>query len=173
MFLNWSPFMTGFDICIYWRETLSVLFQHKSSYPNIKIYYIRHINFYSTQYYKKTTIISKPKQNIKSRTISFPQSNIQKDYYQFSSNKINHRNRTTNFLPPKVTYIILIDKRIISSTWDMSRSQSIYVWENVYRITQIIDSRIELNSKTTDLYYSQYVSKECEYCSVQYSHFIR
>ena len=38
----------------------------------------------------------------------------------------------------------------------MSNSQSIYMWETFYMIIQRIESRIDLISKTTDLYYSQY-----------------
>ena len=54
----------------------------------------------------------------------------------------------------------------------MSKYQPIYIWENVDRIIQIIESRIDFNSKTTDLYDSQYCSKEDEECSLQYFHFI-
>ena len=77
-FLNWSQFITGFNIFIHWIETLTAIFQHTSSYPYITNYYIRYINFHSAQSYKNRTSICQPKQNTKSRTISFPQSNIQK-----------------------------------------------------------------------------------------------
>ena len=154
------------------KRNLDSYFPAYKFYPYITNYYISHIKFYSTQYHKKTTSISQPKQKIKSRTISFPQSNTQKEYYQFSSNKRNHRNRTTHFLRPKIPFIILIKKRITSATWAMSKSQSIYMWEHVDRIIQRIESRIDFNSKTTDLYNSQYCSKEYEDCSVQSYHFI-
>ena len=39
-------------------------------------------------------------------------------------------------------------------------------------IIQRIESLIDFNSKTTDLYDSQYCSKEDEDCSIQYPHFI-
>ena len=55
----------------------------------------------------------------------------------------------------------------------MSKSQWIYMWENVDMIIQIIESRIDLISKTTDLYDSQYCSKENEDYSLQSSHIIR
>ena len=54
----------------------------------------------------------------------------------------------------------------------MSKPQSIYMWENVDMIIQIIESRIDLILKTTDLYDSQYCSKDNEDCSLKYSHII-
>ena len=42
----------------------------------------------------------------------------------------------------------------------MIKSKSIYLWDNVDNIIQIIDSRIDLISHTTDLYELQYFSKE-------------
>ena len=54
----------------------------------------------------------------------------------------------------------------------MSKSQSIYMWENVDRIIQIIESRIDFNSKTAYLYDSKYCSKEYADCSLQYYRFI-
>ena len=38
----------------------------------------------------------------------------------------------------------------------MIKPQSIYMWVNVYNTIQIIDSQIDLSSKTIDLYYLQY-----------------
>ena len=38
------------------------------------------------------------------------------------------------------------------------------MWENVDRKVQRIESRIDFNSKTTDLYDSQYCPKEDEDC---------
>ena len=55
----------------------------------------------------------------------------------------------------------------------MSKSQSICIWENVYMIIQRIESLNDLISKTTDLYDSQYYSKDNEDCSLQTFHIIR
>ena len=55
----------------------------------------------------------------------------------------------------------------------MSKSQSIYMWDNDDRIILRIESRIDLESKTADLYDSQYCSKEDEDRSIQSYHFIR
>ena len=55
----------------------------------------------------------------------------------------------------------------------MSKPQSIYMWENVDKTTKRIESRIDLLSKTTDLYYPQYFSKDNEYFSLKSSHIIR
>ena len=109
LFMNLSQLITGFTICIYWRENLTFIFYHTSYYTCFTNYYISHIHFYSNQYYKKKTSISQPKQNIKSITISFPQSYIQKDYYQFSSNKRNHSKRIIIFFP-KTNTIYYINK---------------------------------------------------------------
>ena len=75
--------------------------------------------------------------------------------------------------PQKIPYIILINKIITLATWAMSKSQSIYMWDNVDRIIQRIESRIDFDSKTKYLHYSQYISKEDEDCSIQSSLFIR
>ena len=55
----------------------------------------------------------------------------------------------------------------------MSILQSIYMWENVDKTIQRIESRIDLISKTTDLYDTQYCSKDNEDCSLKSSHIIR
>ena len=47
------------------------------------------------------------------------------------------------------------------------------MWKNVDTIIQIIDSRIDLISKTIDLYDSQYYSRDNEDFSLQSSHIIR
>ena len=52
------------------------------------------------------------------------------------------------------------------------KPQSIYMWENMDMIIQRIESQIDLISKTTYLYYSQYCSKDNEDCSRQSSHII-
>ena len=62
---------------------------------------------------------------------------------------------------------------ITFAAWDMIKSQSIYMWDNVHRIIQRIESRIDFDSKITDLYDSQYCSKEYEDCSLQYCNFLR
>ena len=49
----------------------------------------------------------------------------------------------------------------------MSKSKSIYVWNNVDNIIQRIESQIDFNYHTTDLYDSQLCSKEDEDCSFQ------
>ena len=55
----------------------------------------------------------------------------------------------------------------------MSKSQSIYIWNNVDRIILRIESLIGFEFKTTNVYYSQYWSKKDEDCSLQSSRFIR
>ena len=54
----------------------------------------------------------------------------------------------------------------------MSKPPSIYMWENVDMIIQRIEPQIDLIKKT-DLYDSQYCSKENEDCSLQSSHIIQ
>ena len=51
----------------------------------------------------------------------------------------------------------------------MSKTQTIYTWKNLDKTIQIIESLIDLITKTTDLYYPQYCSKENEYFSLKYS----
>ena len=46
------------------------------------------------------------------------------------------------------------------------------MWENVENTIQRIDSQIDLISKTTNLYYTQYCSKDNEDCSLKSSHII-
>ena len=46
------------------------------------------------------------------------------------------------------------------------------MWENVDKIIQIIESRVDLISQTTDLYDLQYYSKYNEDCSLKSSHII-
>ena len=55
----------------------------------------------------------------------------------------------------------------------MSKPQSIYLWENVDKTIQRIDSLIDLFLKTTDLYDPQYFSKDNADFSLKYSHIIR
>ena len=55
----------------------------------------------------------------------------------------------------------------------MSKYRSIYIWENVDKTIQIIESRIEFNTKTTEFYGSKYFSKEDKGCSLQSYHLIR
>ena len=53
-----------------------------------------------------------------------------------------------------------------------SKHQSIYMWENLYKTIQIIESQIDLIPKTTYLYDPQYFSKDNEYFSLKSSHII-
>ena len=55
----------------------------------------------------------------------------------------------------------------------MGKPHSIYMWDNVDKTIQIIESQIDLMSKTTDLYYPQYCSKDNECCSLKSSHIIK
>ena len=55
----------------------------------------------------------------------------------------------------------------------MSKHQSIYMWENVDKTIQRIESQIYLIYKITDLYDPQYFSKDNEDCSLKSSHIIR
>ena len=54
----------------------------------------------------------------------------------------------------------------------MSKHQSIYMWGNVDKTIQIIESQIHLIYKITDLYDPQYFSKDNEDCSLKSSHII-
>ena len=54
----------------------------------------------------------------------------------------------------------------------MSKPQSIYMWENVDKTTQRIDSLIDLFLKTTDLYDPQYIFKDNEDYSLKSLHII-
>ena len=47
------------------------------------------------------------------------------------------------------------------------------MWENVHISIQIIESQIDSNSKTTDLYDSQYCPKDNEDCAPQFYHNIQ
>ena len=54
----------------------------------------------------------------------------------------------------------------------MSKPKSIYMWENVDNTIQRIESRIDLFTKKTDLYYPRYCSKDNEDLSFKSSHII-
>ena len=54
----------------------------------------------------------------------------------------------------------------------MSKPESIYMWDNVEKTIQIIESRIDLINRRTDLYDLQYYSEDNEYCSLKSSHII-
>ena len=54
----------------------------------------------------------------------------------------------------------------------MIKSESIYMWDNVDKTLQIIDSQIDLINKRTDLYDPQYCSKDNEDFSLKYSYII-
>ena len=49
----------------------------------------------------------------------------------------------------------------------MSKPESIYMWDNVDKTVQRIESRIDLINKRTDLYDPQYCSKDNEDCSLK------
>ena len=52
----------------------------------------------------------------------------------------------------------------------MSKPESIYMWYIVDKAIKRIESRIDLISKTTDLYDPQYCYIINKYCSIKYSH---
>ena len=54
----------------------------------------------------------------------------------------------------------------------MSKPESIYMWDNVDKTIQRIESRIDLINRRTDLYDPQYFPQDNEYCSLKYSHII-
>ena len=54
----------------------------------------------------------------------------------------------------------------------MSEPQSIYMWENMYKTIQRMESRNDLITKTTYLYDPQYCFKNNVDCSVKSSHII-
>ena len=54
----------------------------------------------------------------------------------------------------------------------MSKPQSIYIWDNVDKTIQRIESWIDLITQTIYLYDPQYCSKDNEDCSLKYSHII-
>ena len=56
---------------------------------------------------------------------------------------------------------------------DMSKYDSIYVWDNVDNIIHINESLIDFNSHTTDSYDMKYCSKEDDNCSHQSFNYIR
>ena len=54
----------------------------------------------------------------------------------------------------------------------MSKPQSVYMWENIDMTIQIIESLIDLISKTAYFYDSQYCCKDNEDFSLKFSHII-
>ena len=54
----------------------------------------------------------------------------------------------------------------------MSKPEANYMWGNVENTIQIIDSRIDLINRTTDLYDPRFGSQENDGCSQQSSHII-
>ena len=116
---------------------------------------------------------SQPKQNSSLKPSVFSNQIYKKSIISFLQTNKKHRNRTTP-PPPKIAYCIPIKGNLVEkvttrfkyATWAMSKSQLIYMWENVDSIIQIIESLIDFNLKTTDLYDSQYWSKEDEDCSL-------
>ena len=55
----------------------------------------------------------------------------------------------------------------------MSKPDSIFMWDNVDKSIQIIELRIDLINRKTDLYYSKFCSQENDGCSLKSSHIIR
>ena len=126
--------------------------------PSTKIYYIRHINFYSIKLYKKTTN-SFFQEKLIPRIVLPVFLNI--SYNNSTTNFLqqNSKNSTTCFpqgtIPPvfpKTNCIEKVTKIIMSATWDIIKSKSIYVWDNVDNIIQINESQVYFNFHTTDLY---------------------
>ena len=54
----------------------------------------------------------------------------------------------------------------------MSKPESIYMWDNFYNNIQIIESKIDLNNRKTDLYDPKHFSQDNDYCSLKSSHII-
>ena len=54
----------------------------------------------------------------------------------------------------------------------MSKTESIYMWDNLDNTIQRIESLIDLINRGTDLYDSKYCSKDNEGCSLKSSHII-
>ena len=54
----------------------------------------------------------------------------------------------------------------------MSKTESIYMWDNVYNTTQTIESLIDLINRKTDLYDPKFCSQDNDGCSLKYSHII-
>ena len=54
----------------------------------------------------------------------------------------------------------------------MSKPESIYMWDNVDKTIQIIESRIDLINRKTDLYYPIFFSQDNDGCSLKSSHII-
>ena len=54
----------------------------------------------------------------------------------------------------------------------MSKPESIYLWDNVDKTIQIIESRIDLINRKTDLYDPKFCSQDNDGCSLKSSHII-
>ena len=54
----------------------------------------------------------------------------------------------------------------------MSKPESIYMWDNVDKTIQRIESQIDLINRRTDLYDPKYCSQDNEGCSLKYSYII-
>ena len=54
----------------------------------------------------------------------------------------------------------------------MSKPKSIYIWYNVDKAIQGIESLIDLINRRTDLYDPQYCSQDNDYCSLKYYYII-
>ena len=62
-------------------------------------------------------------------------------------------------VPRRKIHIDKVTTGRTSTTWDMSKSRSIYLWDNVDNIIQVIESPIDFISHTTDLYDSEFCLK--------------
>ena len=54
----------------------------------------------------------------------------------------------------------------------MIKPESIYMWDNVYKTIQRIESRVDIINRRTDLYHPKYFPQDNEGCSLKYSHII-
>ena len=131
-----------FIIAIYYLITIDnslhysyLLKRNQGNYfPAFKFLSIHHKLLYQVYYFLFNSILQEDnhlfstKTTLKSRTIRFPQSDIQQDYYQFSSKKSKTQKWDNIFLLQKIPSVISIKKRITFSTRDMSKSQSIYIY---------------------------------------------
>ena len=142
--------ITGFTICIYWRETKAGI-----SRMHI-IIHISHIIISGISIFiqlnierRQPVFLSQNKTSNLELSV-FLNKIYKKNIIIFPQTKEITEIGQPNFSPQNIPYVILIKKIITYSTWDMSKSQSIYMWENVNSLIQIIESRIDFNSKTTD-----------------------
>ena len=155
--------VTTIKSCLYRRGSLLAVFQHTNSYS---IYQIVLNKEYQLFIWFKYTIRLPP--------VFLKQKEISRIVPSVFFNKFTIR--VLPVFPSKQNPIIVllvfskkeifrkekVTTRSTSNTWDISKPNSIYVWDIVNNIIQRIESRIYFNSHTTDLYESKYCSKEDE-----------